>query len=113
MAKKPKMDLDERHAIPIDAEEAIRALLKVDSEALPALTDKEAELIVKRALADEDKGEAHPPGHVRKEPVCGREPWGGLGGQWTNQANLGSPGGPRHPHPQNRPMRYRLGKPGT
>ena len=41
-------------ALPLDPEEAIRALLKVDSESQPALTDKEAELIVKRALEDDE-----------------------------------------------------------
>lgn len=39
MTDKPKRDLDERVAIPLDPEEAIRALLKVDpgSEPVPAL----------------------------------------------------------------------------
>ena len=40
---KPKADLDERTAIPLDPEEAIRALLKVDPESEPVVEEPEDE----------------------------------------------------------------------
>lgn len=39
--RKPKRDLDERTAIPLDPEEAIRALMKVDPESEPVEDDPE------------------------------------------------------------------------
>jgi hypothetical protein len=39
--KKPKRDLDERVAIPLDPETAIRALLKVDPKGPPVDQDEE------------------------------------------------------------------------
>jgi hypothetical protein len=51
---KPKRDLAERPEIDLDLVTALMALLKVDPEAKPDLSDEEIEAIIQRVLADED-----------------------------------------------------------
>ena len=49
----PKRDLDERHALPVDdAEEALKALLKVKPEDREKLSDEDVMKIVTGALTD-------------------------------------------------------------
>jgi hypothetical protein len=52
---KPKRDLDERVSIPLSPEEAIKALLKVDPESEPELTDEQIAQAVKWAAAETDE----------------------------------------------------------
>lgn len=54
MAKpKPKRDLDERHSLPADdPEEALKALIAVNPETDPDLSDENVEEIVRGALHD-------------------------------------------------------------
>jgi hypothetical protein len=53
MGDNPKRDMDERHKLPVDdAEEAIKAVLKVDPDAEPELSDADIEKIVRGALTD-------------------------------------------------------------
>jgi hypothetical protein len=50
---KPKRDMDQRHALPVDdTEEALKALMAVDPEAKAKLTDKQLEKLVRDATAD-------------------------------------------------------------
>jgi len=51
---KPKRDLDERTKIDLPPEQAMQALLRVDPEAKPQLSDEDVQTIIDRALADEE-----------------------------------------------------------
>jgi hypothetical protein len=63
MVKKPKRDLDERHALPADdPEAALKALIAVDPEAVPELSDQDVEKIVRGAITDPDEEDSSPPG---------------------------------------------------
>ncbi|MEX2269357.1 MAG: hypothetical protein WEA75_11805 [Acidimicrobiia bacterium] len=55
MAEKPKRDLDERVVIPLDPERAMRALLNVDPDAAPELTDEQIARMVENAAAETDE----------------------------------------------------------
>jgi hypothetical protein len=55
VVKKPKRDRDERHAIPADdAEAALEALVVINPEAAPDLSDDDVHNVVRRALADRE-----------------------------------------------------------
>jgi hypothetical protein len=62
--RKPKRDLDERHALPVeDPEAALEALLKVDPEGKAKFTEKQVEKAVRDAVTDPDV-EGPPPEKV-------------------------------------------------
>ncbi len=55
MVKKPKRDMNERHVLPAeDPEEALKAVIAVDPEADPDLSDEDVEKIVRGALTDRE-----------------------------------------------------------
>ncbi len=53
MEPKAKRDMDERHSLPADdPEEALKALIAVDPEADPELSDEDVDKIVRGPLTD-------------------------------------------------------------
>jgi hypothetical protein len=50
---KPKRDLDEKHSLPADdPETALKALIAVDPEADPDISDEDVQKIVRGSLTD-------------------------------------------------------------
>lgn len=55
MSDSPKHDLDQRHKLPADdPEAALKALMAVEPEADPDLSDEDVETIVRGALTDRE-----------------------------------------------------------